>query len=185
MTGTRKSLSVLAAASCFLGLVGMAMLAPYASHVVYRLLHPVCREFTAWFLFCVPLTAAILGAVALRETRKKAARRGRTLALVGCILGTGVLAVVVVFLGLRVRAVGHYRICGHNMKKIEDAAQRLGTCVATNQVERDAQMKVILGQMPRGQLPECPAGGTYTITAPNGYTFCSKHGDRATCNQGI
>jgi hypothetical protein len=171
--------SVLAIASLLIGILSVSMFTPLGSRLLPNGLGSV------WVAVLVPFAAVASGITAFVQMRKsRPSGMSRAFARVGVALGFAVLAFVVAILGMRMRLVQHYSICGQNIKHIEDAAARAGQDQRYYD-EPDNQMKMLLKQLPEKRLPVCPGGGEYHISMPGGHTHCSKHGDRVTCNQGI
>jgi hypothetical protein len=174
MSDAPKKLSVLAVVSCVLGIGGIAMLTPLGSFAQYGIEEGIRN------VLVLPVAAVIVGLIALRRTRKGSRRKGRLIASLGVVLGSGVVALIVTYLGLRLHSISQRTTCGNNQEQIVNAAR---TAMRDQKYydEPENQMRMLLEQLPNDRLPNCPAGGEYTIETPSGYGNCSKHGDIYQC----
>ena len=94
MSDAPKKLSILAVVSCVLGIGGIVMLTPLGSFAQSGI------EEGLRNVLVLPVTAVIVGLIALRRTRKGSGRKGRVIASLGLVFGGGVMAVIVTYLGL-------------------------------------------------------------------------------------
>jgi len=184
MTNSQKKVSALAIASLALAIAGSVRFMPFG----YDVYHSLGLSGLGPFVLFVSLVgfAIVLGIAALLLIRASGySLKGVSIASAGLILSlaTAGFFLTVIFV-LRPRLVRHYSICGRNIQMIERARSAAGQD-ENYYAEPAKQIERIIEHLPNGRLPECPGGGRYTVH-PTGYgDKCSKHGDHATCMQGI